>query len=187
MPPDALRGWEQWVPAGGRALDVACGRGAVAVWLAERGLAVDAVDVSPVAVADGARLAERCGTGARVRWWCHDLDAGLPAACAGPYDVVVCQRFRAPSLYPALVELLGPRGLLVVTVLSEVGDEPGPFRAPPGELENAFGGLEVLLHTEQDGVASLLGRKLPLAPGRTGGAAGTAEHDGGDSDSRPGR
>ena len=41
--------------------------------------------------------------------------------------MVVCQRFRDPRLYPQLVERLAPGGLLVVTVLSEVGDEPGPL------------------------------------------------------------
>ena len=64
MPPDELRGREQLLPAGGRALDVACGRGAVAVWLALRGFVVDAVDVSGVGLAAGGR-AGRAGTGWR--------------------------------------------------------------------------------------------------------------------------
>ncbi|HVH21860.1 MAG TPA: methyltransferase domain-containing protein, partial [Pseudonocardia sp.] len=59
MPPDELRGRTELLPAGGRALDVACGRGAVAVWLAGRGFTVDAVDVSPVALAAAAALAGR--------------------------------------------------------------------------------------------------------------------------------
>ncbi|GAA1261562.1 class I SAM-dependent methyltransferase [Pseudonocardia aurantiaca] len=158
MPPDALRGREHLVPGGGRALDVACGRGSVAVWLAARGFTVDAVDVSEVALAGGADLAERRGVGDRVRWWAHDLDAGLPAACTGPYDAVVCQRFRDPALYPVLAGLLAPSGLLVLTVLSEVDDAPGVFRARPGELADAFGGLSVLDHRERDGEANLVAR-----------------------------
>ena len=155
LPPDALRGREELVPTAGRALDVACGRGAVARWLARRGLAVDAVDVSAVAI-DAAALGS---AGPAVRWWRHDLDAGLPPACAGPYDVVVCQRFRDPALYPALTAVLAPHGLLVVTVLSEVDDDPGPWRAPPGELLDAFGGLDVLVHIEANGEATLVGRR----------------------------
>lgn len=154
LPPSALRGREALLPPGGAALDVACGRGAVALWLAERGFAVDAVDVSGVGLA---ALAGAAG----VRCVPHDLDRGLPSSCSGPYDVIVCQRFRAPALYPVFVERLAPGGLLVVTVLSEVGDEPGRFRAGPGELLAAFGGLEVLTHTELDGEASLVAR----APG----------------------
>ena len=46
VPPDELRDRAELLPAGGRAVDVACGRGAVTVWLALRGFVVDAVDVS---------------------------------------------------------------------------------------------------------------------------------------------
>lgn len=151
MPPDALRGREHLLPAGGRALDVACGRGGVAVWLARCGFSVDAVDVSPVGLAAGAALAPG------VSWIAHDLTAGLPVA--GPYDVVVCQRYRDPALYPALAAALAPGGLLVLTVLSEVGDSGGSFRAAPGELTAAFPDLEHLSHVEEDGQATLVARR----------------------------
>lgn len=162
-PPDGLWGGEELLPPSGRALDVACGRGATSVWLAGRGLDVDAVDVSPVGLAAGAATAERAGTGGRLHWWPRDLDAGLPEGCAGPYDVVVCQRFRSPALYPQLVRRLGPGGLLVVTVLSEVGEAPGAWRAPAGELRAAFGHLDVLVDREADGEATLVAR-VPLGP-----------------------
>lgn len=151
MPPGVLRGREDLLPQRGRALDVACGRGAVAVWLAERGFAVDAVDVSGRALAAGSALAARSAVADRVRFWDHDLDSGLPDGCAGPYDVIVCQRFRDPALYPAFVRLLGAGGVLAVTVLSEVGEDPGPFRAPADELLEAFGALTVLVHEQADG------------------------------------
>jgi len=161
-PPDALRGRTELLPPGGRALDVACGRGTVAVWLAARGFAVDAVDVSPVALDAGRELAVR--EGVAVRWLRHDLDDGLPEG--GPYDVVVCQRFRDPARYPELAARLAPGGLLVVTVLSEVGEGPGPFRAPAGELLAAFAGLEVLHHVERDGEAHLVARLNAAASDR---------------------
>ena len=151
-PPDALDGRPDLLPAGGRALDVACGRGTVAVWLALRGFTVDAVDAAPAGLALGARTA--AGHGVTVRWVEADLSAGLPVA--GPYDVVVCQRFRDPTLYPALAAALAPGGLLVVTVLSEVGDRGGRFRAAPGELSAAFGHLDVLVDLEGDGEATVV-------------------------------
>jgi 2-polyprenyl-3-methyl-5-hydroxy-6-metoxy-1,4-benzoquinol methylase len=159
MPPDALRGHETLLPAAGTALDVACGRGAVAVWLAVRGFAVDAVDVSAVGLAAAAAAAAVHGVAGRVRRWRCDLDGGLPAGCPGPYDVIVCQRFREPRLYPELVTRLRPGGLLAITVLSEVGDSGGPWRAAPGELAAAFGELTVLARREGDGEASLLARR----------------------------
>jgi SAM-dependent methyltransferase len=154
QPPDLLRGRVDLLPAGGRALDVACGRGAVARWLAGRGFAVDAVDVSAVG------LAALPGTGIRAVE--HDLDDGLPPSCTGPYDVVVCQRFRDPRLYPQLAAALAPGGLLVISVLSEVGEGAGPFRAPPGELRVAFAGLDVLVDVERDGEAGLVARSAAL-------------------------
>lgn len=157
MPPEALRGREHLLPASGRALDVACGRGPVAVWLAARGLRTDAVDVSPVGVAAGRELARAAGV--EVGWSVHDLADGLPPSCAGPYAVVVCRRYRDPALYPGLVDVLAPGGLLVITVLSEVGDTGGSFRAAPGELTAAFGDLEHLVDVEGDGEATLVARR----------------------------
>lgn len=164
-PPSALVGREDLVPVrepqpggagAGRALDLACGRGTVAVWLAARGYATTAVDVSPEALRLTAELAateEVAVTTVRA-----DLDDGLPTAAAGPVDVVVCQRFRDPALYPVLPRLLRPGGLLVVTVLSSVGDTGGPFRAAPGELHAAFCHLEVLVDEEGLGEAHLVAR-----------------------------
>jgi SAM-dependent methyltransferase len=164
LPPDALGGRHELVPTAGRVLDVGCGRGVTALWLARRGLSVDAVDVSEVGLA----AAARAGADLPVRWLQHDLDDGLPPDCTGPYDVVVSQRFRDPALYPALVEALAPGGLLLITVLSEVGEGPGPWRAAPGELLAAFGELDVLVHTEGNGEASLVGRlrAIPGSPRR---------------------
>ncbi|MDD7937497.1 class I SAM-dependent methyltransferase [Actinomycetospora lutea] len=150
-PPAALAGREDLVPTAGRALDLACGRGTVAVWLARRGLVVDAVDVSPVGLAAGRAQAPE------VRWIEADLDDGLPVT--GPYDVIVCQRFREPALYPVLVDALAPGGLLVVSVLSGAGDTGGPFRAPPGELLAAFGALDVLHHAQGQGEESVVARR----------------------------
>src|SRR4051812_25376983 len=52
--------------APGRALDVGCGEGADAIWLAQRGWTVTAIDVSDVAVGRARANAERLGVG--VDW-----------------------------------------------------------------------------------------------------------------------
>lgn len=161
-PPDALTDRIDGVDrlahvptGGGRALDVACGRGGVAVWLAARGLAVEAVDAAPAGLALGGELAARAHVD--VRWIEADLEVGLPVT--GTFAVVVCQRYRDPALYPALAAALAPGGLLVVSVLSEVGAGAGRFHAAPGELGRAFAGLEVLLHHEGNGEAVLVARR----------------------------
>lgn len=158
QPPDAVRGRTDLLPGAGRALDVACGRGTVAVWLAGQGLDVVAVDVSPAGLAAGAALVTTVAPQGRIRWVQADLDNGFPAD-DDVYDVVVCQRFRAPELYPELAAAVAPGGLLVVTVLSESGDAGGRFRAAPGELARAFAGLEIIDHREGGGEAHLLARR----------------------------
>ena len=75
----------------GTALEVACGEGADAIWLAARGWSVTATDVSEVAVTRARRAAEEAG--ADIRWDCRDLVADGPPD--GRFDLVTC-------MYPAL-------------------------------------------------------------------------------------
>lgn len=162
-PPDAIADAEMIdrVPTSGRALDIACGLGSQSIWLAHRGLDVTALDVSPEAIGRVGDAAGRHGVSNQVTALAVDLDDGLPTDLTG-FDVIVCQRFRDPSLYPELTERLAPGGLLVITVLSQTGaTDPGPFHAPPGELRAAFdvGGCTVLHHDERDGQESIVLRR----------------------------
>ena len=61
----------------GRALDLACGEGRNAVWLAERGWTVTAVDFSDVAIEKAARLA--ASRGVHVEWVVADVTGYEPA------------------------------------------------------------------------------------------------------------
>jgi len=144
-------------PTKGRALDLACGRGGVAVWLARRGLQVWGCDVSPVAIAQAWALAERSGVAACCDFEVIDLDDGLPDGPAA--DVVICNRFRDARLDQPIVERLARGGLLAISTLSEVGASPGPFRVKAGELRQTFDGLDVIAAQEADGEAWLLARR----------------------------
>lgn len=154
--PEVFTPYADAFPTAGRVLDLACGPGAASVWLAERGLTVLGVDVSPVAVAQARRLAAETGVGERCRFEVADLDDGLPAG--PPVDVIVCHRFRDPRLYPAMLTRLAPGGLLAIAVLSEVGAQPGAFRAGAGELVEAFARLDTVVGGEGGGEAWLLAR-----------------------------
>ncbi|OBG79516.1 class I SAM-dependent methyltransferase [Mycobacterium sp. E3305] len=160
-PPEFLAPHAELLPAAGSALDLACGPGLAAVWLATRGLAVQGVDVSPVAVAHARDLAHRAGVSDRCRFEVVDLDGGLPAG--PPLDVILCHRFRDRRLDRAIVERLAPGGLLAMAVLSEVGGSPGPFRAVAGELPAAFADLEPVASGEGAGCAWLLARAADAA------------------------
>lgn len=149
--------YEDLFPTAGRALELACGRGRGAVWLAGRGLDYRGFDISPAAVALARELAERCGVGARCRFDVVDLDDGLPEG--PPVDVALCHFFRDPRLDRAIVERLAPGGLLAIAVSSEADVGPGRFRARRGELAAAFAELEVIAEAEHVGEAWLLARR----------------------------
>jgi 2-polyprenyl-3-methyl-5-hydroxy-6-metoxy-1,4-benzoquinol methylase len=91
----------------GRALDVGCGEGADAIWLARRGWTVTAIDVSDVALIRAQEAAELAG--AVVEWVRGDaLQTPFPA---GSFDLVSMQ-------YPALPKAAGeaPMRALLGTV-----------------------------------------------------------------------
>lgn len=148
--------FEDVFPTTGQALDVACGRGQAAVWLARRGLDVTGLDVSSVAIERAGDLARAHGVAGHCRFEVVDLDAGLPPG--PPVNVVVCQRFRDGRLDHAVIDRLAPGGLLAISALSEVDAAPGPFRVVAGELGRAFGALDVIAHAEAHGEAWLLAR-----------------------------
>ena len=153
-PPSLLAAHADLFPVTGAALDIGCGQGMGAVWLARRGLDVVGLDISAVAILRARDLAERCGVGDRCRFDVVDLDDGLPDG--PPADVVLCHRFWDRRLERAITGRLAPGGLLAVAVCSEVGAAPGRFRAAPGELTDAFAGLDVVASGEGEGSAWLL-------------------------------
>lgn len=88
----------------GTALDVGCGEGADAIWLAERGWRVTGIDVSSTALGRAARAAVVAG--AEVDW----RTVGLEEAGASTYDLVI-------AFYPALLRL---DGAIIETLLGAV-------------------------------------------------------------------
>lgn len=157
MLPESFRPFAGRFPTAGSALDIACGDGAAAVWLASRGMTVLGVDVSPVAVRRATGLAAAAGVADRCRFVVADLDAGLPAGPSA--DVILCLAFRDERLDAAITARLAPGGLLAASALSEVGGQPGRFRISAGELDRAFAHLDVIASGESDGRAWLLARR----------------------------
>jgi SAM-dependent methyltransferase len=77
----------------GTALDVGCGEGADAIWLATQGWQVTAVDVSDVALRRGAAHALEAGVSERIVWARHDLSESFPT---GLFDLVSAQFLHSP-------------------------------------------------------------------------------------------
>lgn len=78
----------------GRALDLGCGEGGDAMWLAERGWQVVATDISPVAIRRATEDADKRGISERIEFVLTDLAGGVPA---GPFDLVSAHFLHVPD------------------------------------------------------------------------------------------
>jgi SAM-dependent methyltransferase len=137
--------------APGRALDLACGEGRNAIWLAELGWQVTAVDFSEVAISKARERAAR--DGADVDFICADLLDYGPEP--GAYDLVLVLYLQLPAGERRLVlsraaSALAPRGtfLLVGHDLANLTDGVGGPSDPgvlytPDDVAAELRGLEI--------------------------------------------
>jgi len=115
--------------APGTALDLGCGEGGDAIWLARRGWRVTAVDIAEGALALGARHAAEAGVADAITWERHDLADSWPD---GTFDVVSACYLHSPVALPRgevlrrAAAAVAPGGHLVV-----VGHAGAPSWAPP--------------------------------------------------------
>lgn len=103
----------------GHALDLACGTGRDAVYLASCGWDVTAVDILPDALARARDLARRCAAAiVPIRFCCADLELEPRAEaatdwCTPPFDLIAGFRYLHRPLLRRLPELLRPGGSLI--------------------------------------------------------------------------
>jgi SAM-dependent methyltransferase len=101
----------------GRVLDLGCGEGGDAVWLAERGWHVVAVDISETALRRAASEANARGLSDRIDFALHDLSNSFPD---GTFDLVSAQflhsmiPFDRPRVLKWAASAVRPGGLLVI-------------------------------------------------------------------------
>jgi len=132
----------------GCALDVACGSGRDAVYLALRGYDVEAVDLLPDALDRAKDLARRCGVVVAVR--AQDLERE-PVLPTQRYDLVCVFRYLQRSLFPALRQAVRPGGHVIYETFHERNRMSGLKPHSPehllkaGELAQAFEGFDVLI------------------------------------------
>ena len=118
----------------GRALELACGSGTNAVWLAGQGWRTTAVDWSPIGLANGKAAADVAGVS--VEWLERDLFSWAPPAESYELVVIVYLHFppaeRGPAYAAAAAAVIPGGRLLIVghdrSQASEGLDGPDPAR-----------------------------------------------------------
>jgi SAM-dependent methyltransferase len=154
--------------AGLSALDVACGTGRDAVYMARRGLTVTAVDVLPDALSRVEDLARR--NGVKITTVCNDLERSDSLPNGSKADVVTVFRYLHRPLFPSLASAINPGGYIIYETFHERNREAGKKPCSPahllreGELARLYSGFELLIFRdawERDGrwFSSLLARK----------------------------
>jgi len=132
---------------GRTALDIAAGSGRNALFLAEQGLTVDAVDIAE----EG--LALLSGRHPGIRPICADLDTfDIPT---GRYDLILNTLYLNRRLFPQIREGLRPGGLLIFETLLEMpggagqGEHCRDYFLRPNELLHSFLSLRILHYHEE--------------------------------------
>ena len=159
--------WEALVPQG-RVLDVACGGGRHARWLAARGREVDAVDRDAGAIA---ALDAVPG----VTAVCADIESGSWPYRDGEHAAVIVANYLHRPLFPRLLAALQPGGVLLYETFAAGNERYGrpsnpDFLLKPGELlEVVRGSLRVIAYEDvlvETPKPALVQRICAVAPGR---------------------
>jgi SAM-dependent methyltransferase len=166
----------EWLPRlrQGRALDLACGTGRNASYLAAHGYAVDALDISAIGLERG-RLAA-AETHLDIRWLCIDLDDAPERALeTRAYDLIVWVRYVNRGLMPHVIASLKPGGHLLceqhlASTAAVIGPKTPAFRLERNELRDSAVGLRILHYREgeivdPDGRRAALAQLIAEAPG----------------------
>lgn len=161
----------------GTALDLGCGEGGDALWLAGRGWRVTAVDVSATVLARGAARAEAAGVADRIDWQQHDLAHSLPT---GEFDLISAQYLQSPvegfprdQVLQTLARAVAPGGMLLVVDHGSVA--PWSWADPNTRFPTAAQ-LAAQLGLEEDQWAEhLVGSPQREATGPAGQRAGVVD------------
>jgi tellurite methyltransferase len=144
------------LPATGCALDLACGLGGNAMFLAARGFQVNAWDSSRVAIErlDSAARAQSLRLIAQVR----DVLEKPPSAAS--FDVIVVSHFLERRLAAPICHALKPGGLLFYQTFSrqavtDKGPQNPAYRLAPNELLQLFGALLVRVYRDEGRLGDL--------------------------------
>ena len=128
----------------GHALDLACGPGRNALYLARLGWQVTAVDSSQSAIR---LLTERAG-GLAIHTHVADLEQHHFAVAPGAYDLICDFFYLQRDLFPSIRDGVRPGGMFAGAIHLFDENRPSAFAMRPGELRSEFHGWKILFYSE---------------------------------------
>jgi SAM-dependent methyltransferase len=131
----------------GRALDLACGTGRHALFLAEKGWNVTAIDNSAVGIEIAKhRAAEKKLT---IDFRVADLEKGEFPIEENAYDLICDFYYLQRELFDEMKKGVNAGGIIISTIhIYGEGEETGRFLLREGELKEFFDGFEILHYHE---------------------------------------
>ena len=145
-----LRQNQHLLPSQGSALDLACGRGANAICLAEKGLTVSAWDISASALEHLAN--EATNKGLIIELEPRNISEHPPKP--NSFDVITVSNFLERELIDDIRKAIKPDGLIfyqtfIIDKVSNIGPSNPDYLLDNNELLNFFSEWKVVLYREE--------------------------------------
>jgi tellurite methyltransferase len=149
------------LPCSGLALELACGKGANALYLASLGYDVVAADISIEGLKICSREARRIG----LRLLPVALDLDQYALPHSQFELISVVRYLNRALFGPLIDALKPGGLLFYKTfnLRHLRDHPNfnpAYVLEDGELSASLAALDMIAQSEQGASSYVLGRRI---------------------------
>lgn len=138
-----------WPALRGTALDIACGKGRNAIYLAQRGFAVTALDISLVALQEGRRRAQQMEL--HIDWQKSDLEA--TRLDLGDFDVIINFNYLQRSLFRPIQQAVKLGGHVIFETYlidqAAIGHPQSPdYLLQHNELLDRFRNFRILIYRE---------------------------------------
>lgn len=138
------------LPATGRAVDIACGRGGNALLLADHGLETLAWDYAEAALTQLTNFAREKQLS--ISCECRDVVQMPPPA--DRFDVITLSNFLDRELFPYLIKALRPGGLIfyqtfILERVTDIGPDNPSYRLAANELLHLFRELRLVYYREE--------------------------------------
>ena len=150
-PAHILQEFHHLLPIQGKALDLACGHGANALFLAQHNMESHAWDISSVAIEQLNEISNslNLNINAKVR----DVVTHPPEE--NSFDVIIVSHFLDRQIIPAIIAALREDGLLfyqtfTIARVKESGPSSEKYRLDKNELLNLCNDLDVIVYQEED-------------------------------------